>query len=1364
MYLFSRLSYIVVLFFLSVTGNAQDSWLSKQTFPGEAREGAVSFVIGNYAYVGLGFSGNGVKNDLWRYNPQSNTWNQMANFGGDARTNAVVFVLNNNAYVGTGESFGTTIIKYKDFWKYDVSRNTWTRVADFGGTARSGAVAFTLNNSAYIGTGEDDTGILNDFWEYNYIKDTWVKKTDIPFEKRKDATAFTKGSKGFICSGWNSGNAALGDILEYDASKDSWTAAISYDRSLYNKQSSEVFVLANKVFLIGGYNTNTVVVYNPATKTLENKENFNPVGETQRQNLIAFTLNGKGYAGLGLTDNAVLRNDLWMYSTPPVAPYGLIATPVDNSNIQLNWTDNSSDEDNFLIERSDGTNNNFIEIATVAANTTNFKSSALKDTSRYFYRVRAVNKAGNSDYSNEVSALTFSLYPPKAPLNLTCEILNDRYYLKWEDVSTNETYFIIEQAENNNSQYIKVDSVVANTVSRIVNTKNLKDSTIYYFRLRAKNEKGYSAYSNEVTLVTRAQGPGGLNAVTKSINQIDLFWKDYSESESAFIIERSVNDNSNFQKLDSISAFTNSYSNFVKYSDRNVSAGTKYFYRIAAIIRGKRIYCETEDHTSPMESGDWLQLKTYPGMQIDDGIGFYNNSTVFMGLGWPGYSRFWAYNLPNNSWTEKANIAEKSWYQSSYMELNNKAYVCLGTFNLNERKKAWEYNFGSNVWTQKSDIPFTDRYNQICFSLNGKAYILGGFDFTNSKLELNDFYQYNPETDTWTQLDNFPGGTCSNLPVFIYNNKAYVLYKENELWEFDPSNLSWIKLRTLTQSARGTAGINIGEFFYILAPNTPEKKISVYEYNFSDNILNEKTCLPGDANKYMVVTKGESSLYVTCGTGKGNSNEFWAYYPFKPVPPSNLVAKPLTQTQIELKWNDETNLELNYMIERGENNNGPFKIIDSVAQNVTLYLDTTALKGKSYFYRIRTKGEQGFSGYSNTAYCKTGLPLKPYINYITTEYGAKWVKINVRPNNYNDYYEGFIIERKEENSAALFVDTVLSTTLPIIDSSVELGKLYSYRISTYSALGVSEYSDAVKVIPGSILHSVDAKVKVQSSYYFDINGYSDYNSCYTTTQVIEPLNIGEQLTISFKEFSVSNKDTLTIYNGPDTKSPILARFDNNSKPKYLLCANNSSGSLTFELTSNCQTSAGWVAYVKSTAFPPPSNLTAVKTTGIDLKWIDNSNSEVSFIIERSELDTLHFTALATMEADAVSFTDFLPNENNIFYYRVKAIYPLGESAYSNIVASDGSLLGTSEIIDKATVILYPNPSNGSCLLKLNLPDKQKATLSIASSSGTVIYSDVFTVNNSAEIPLKIEQLPSGIYFVVVRTNNNVISRTLTIAK
>ena len=63
--------------------------------------------------------------------------------------------------------------------------------------------------------------------------------------------------------------------------------------------------------------------------------------------------------------------------------------------INLNWQDNSDNEDGFHIER------NGSEIAQLPTDTILFRDEDLPDGSTFCYRVRASNEAGFSDYSNE---------------------------------------------------------------------------------------------------------------------------------------------------------------------------------------------------------------------------------------------------------------------------------------------------------------------------------------------------------------------------------------------------------------------------------------------------------------------------------------------------------------------------------------------------------------------------------------------------------------------------------------------------------------------------------------------------------------------------------------------------------------------------------------------------------------------------------------------------------------------------------------------------------------------------------------------------------------------------------------------------
>jgi len=88
-------------------------------------------------------------------------------------------------------------------------------------------------------------------------------------------------------------------------------------------------------------------------------------------------------------------------------PTGLTAATFSTTQIDLSWSDNSSNEDGFRIERKIGDFGDYAEIAVVAPNVSAYSDAGLTPETQYYYRVRAFNAAeGNSYYSNETYAVT----------------------------------------------------------------------------------------------------------------------------------------------------------------------------------------------------------------------------------------------------------------------------------------------------------------------------------------------------------------------------------------------------------------------------------------------------------------------------------------------------------------------------------------------------------------------------------------------------------------------------------------------------------------------------------------------------------------------------------------------------------------------------------------------------------------------------------------------------------------------------------------------------------------------------------------------------------------------------------------------
>lgn len=182
------------------------------------------------------------------------------------------------------------------------------------------------------------------------------------------------------------------------------------------------------------------------------------------------------------------------------APTDLAVTSTTASQINLSWTDNSSNEDGFQIEVAPGTTSVFTQIATVGANVTTFSNTGLGAASTFTYRVRAFNAGGNSAYSNTIAGTTGGA-APSAPSNL---VLSSRtttqIVLGWTDNSSNETGFTIERAPGTTSSFSVLVTVGAGVVA--FTNGSLSGNQTFTYRVRAFSAGGDSSPSNALTAKT----------------------------------------------------------------------------------------------------------------------------------------------------------------------------------------------------------------------------------------------------------------------------------------------------------------------------------------------------------------------------------------------------------------------------------------------------------------------------------------------------------------------------------------------------------------------------------------------------------------------------------------------------------------------------------------------------------------------------------------------------------------------------------------------------------------------------------------------------------------------------------------------
>jgi hypothetical protein len=191
------------------------------------------------------------------------------------------------------------------------------------------------------------------------------------------------------------------------------------DPKLYERGENLNGVLHSAKDIVGGYTVSLAIPWSnlgvlPMAGTeigidIANNDDDNGADRDNQQVWVGAAANGSQTSQTALLTLVGETVGAPLPSTP--SNLRVIAEPP--AKIIVTWTDNSTDEDGFKVERSsDG--KTFNQLGTIEKNVTTFEDRVGANV-RYFYRVRAYNVIGNSDYSN-IDSVT--LFPPVPPVTI----------------------------------------------------------------------------------------------------------------------------------------------------------------------------------------------------------------------------------------------------------------------------------------------------------------------------------------------------------------------------------------------------------------------------------------------------------------------------------------------------------------------------------------------------------------------------------------------------------------------------------------------------------------------------------------------------------------------------------------------------------------------------------------------------------------------------------------------------------------------------------------------------------------------------------------------------------------------------------
>ncbi len=201
---------------------------------------------------------------------------------------------------------------------------------------------------------------------------------------------------------------------------------------------------------------------------------------------------------------------------------------------------------------------------------------------------------------------------------------------------------------------------------------------------------------------------------------------------------------------------------------------------------------------------DTLTLKTsYPGAGTVSCISFVVGDKAYVGMGQTGgsvYSDFYEYNPTNNTWTQKANFPGGNKLAAGSFTIGDTAYIvggsCGGSTCYDD--ELWMYVPSTNTWTQRADFPGGNRAGLSAFSIGTFGY--AGNGISSSRGLSNNFWKYNSKTNVWSTIASMPGSARRNCVAFSLNNQGYVgtgtfnwtpVVNQNDFYVYDPTTNSW---------------------------------------------------------------------------------------------------------------------------------------------------------------------------------------------------------------------------------------------------------------------------------------------------------------------------------------------------------------------------------------------------------------------------------------------------------------------------------------------------------------------------------------------------------------------------------------------
>jgi len=629
----------------------------------------------------------------------------------------------------------------------------------------------------------------------------------------------------------------------------------------------------------------------------------------------------------------IYAEDTVSIPTVPLTPSNL-SYVVNNNSIVLTWTNNSTNQDKFNISRRTN-GGSLISIAMPSGpEPTSYTDSTVTAGNTYDYQVEACLSGTGCSYMTEVTGISVPLSTPtttntsttttiipSAPSDLSYgTVTSSLVPLTWTDNASNEDKFNVERKLSSASTWSTLIQIT------IADTHSYNDTTVmpgytYDYRVQAcLSGTGCSDYTTVTGVVvgTITSGGGGgvttttitttttvptapsgfetYTTLTPSMTVIPLRWTDNSSNETSFVIEKKLNTSGTYAPLSSVGA------NLTYYTDSySIIKDVLYDYRIKACLSNSTC----SDYVYLL--GVKIPLTTTVGNNL-------SNGSLCTGLNLnlnDGKTTYTAGQSVSYTWT--CNPTGSTSTVSIWLNKPDGSMTNLSSTsgNTNQTLNFSTSNFVPGQYVLKA-----------CLGTSCSTY--GGIVTT----------QMFSIVATGTTIPS----TTSTTPTAPTNLTATVSGSNVTLnWTDNSNNEAGFKIyRGPVWTDIGNVGPNVTTF------TDSGRPAGTYTYRL--NAFNSSYVYSPISNDATAVVSGTTAGLNTTPASTNTSI---------PLAPSNLRLDSIViPYNISLSWNDNSNNEDKFIIEKKLSSALVWSSLAQVGTNILHYIDTKVVSNTPYDYRI----------------------------------------------------------------------------------------------------------------------------------------------------------------------------------------------------------------------------------------------------------------------------------------------------------------------------------------------------------------------------------------------------------------------------